>query len=604
LTDLLRQLLQRAPSSTAVIVDILDAIGKSIYSDFLEPLLSALANAAFPIDSGVAVSKYLTKSFDGALELNMQLIEKALLSMPPPVWDEFSEFLWKIADSKPLYELSVQHLDNQIFRDIFAHFVAIPCDDARNRFSLCLDVLQNGFWDGTASALAKLVSVNASTLLNSSDLILRLLPIVKKSDVSNSKTVYDLLAQLADLSPAYAPVVDGFLDEVTMLETDRWSFSEAEPNSQGLCGLRNLGATCYQNSIFQQILRIPAFQHLLLAELCPDESSLHALQVLLHYMRCSKRRFCETSSLCQTWRGWDKEHVNVREQQDANEFFQLLIDQMPASLKSLFCGNLVNLIDGEGVHLQINEGFVSIGLTVKNIGDLRRALDVMTAPESLEGDNQYVAEGGRKIDATKRQRLIQLPPVLVFHLKRFEYHSRTKPGTKLNSRFEFPDHLDLMNAHFVLNGVVLHTGEVNAGRYTSLIQMNEKWVTFNDMEVVEIEQSQFEEDSFGGSQDARTTAYLLFYVNPEASVEGKRILDSFALGFDPQILSLIDEDNDRFLLEQHAFSEHLARFVLTHAKWPQLRDFYFNVFCHSRLADLAVTFEKQLEEVFDGRFID
>jgi ubiquitin C-terminal hydrolase len=600
LTDLLPEFLQTAPRSAGVIINILAVFGESIYSDFMKPLLSALANPAFPIDSGVAVSQYLAKKSNVNLGLNMQLIEKALLMMAPPVWDEFSEFLWKIADSRQLYELSLLHLDNQIFRDIFTHFVAIPSDDARDRFTLCLDLLENGFWNKTASALIKFVTVNASSLIDSPDLILRLVQILKKSDVRNSITVYDLLEQLAELSSAYARVVDEFFNDFALLETDRWSFSQIEPNFQKLCGLRNLGATCYQNSIFQQILRIPAFQHLLLAEDCRDDPSLHALQVLLHFMLHSKRRFCETLPFCQTWRGWDKECINVREQQDANEFFQLLIDQMPDSLKSLFCGKLENSIDGDGVDQRIKENFVSIGLTVKNIGDLQTALRVMNAPEKLEGENQYVDENGRKVNATKQQGLIQLPAVLVFQLKRFEYHSRTQPGTKLDSRFEFPDHLDMGKVHFVLNGVVLHTGEVNAGHYTSLVRMNETWVKFNDMEVVPITQLEFEEDAFGGGQGVRSTAYLLFYVNPESRVVGKGILDTFELRFDPQIMSLIDKDNDQFLLEL-AFSEQSANFVLSHAKWP---DFYFNVFCHSRLADVAADFEKQLEKAFDDGFID
>jgi hypothetical protein len=277
LTDLLTEFLQTAPRSAGVIVNILAAFGEVIYSDFLKPLLSALANPAFPIDSEVAVSQYLAKKFDVNLGLNMQLIDKALLMMVHPVWDEFSEFLRKIADSRQLYELSLLHLDNQMFRDIFTHFVAIPSDDARDRFTLCLDLLENGFWNKTASALIKLVTVNASSLIDSPDLILRLVQILKKSDVRNSTTVYDLLAQLAELSSAYARVVDEFLNDLALFETNRWSFSQVEPNFQKLCGLRNLGATCDQNSIFQQILRILAFQHLLLAEVCRDDSSLHAL---------------------------------------------------------------------------------------------------------------------------------------------------------------------------------------------------------------------------------------------------------------------------------------------------------------------------------------
>jgi hypothetical protein len=88
-------------------------------------------------------------------------------------------------------------MDNQMFRDIFTYFVAIPSDEARDCFTLYLDLLENGFWNKTASALIKLVAVNASSLINSPDFILRLVQILKKSDVRNSATVYDLLAQLA-----------------------------------------------------------------------------------------------------------------------------------------------------------------------------------------------------------------------------------------------------------------------------------------------------------------------------------------------------------------------------------------------------------------------
>lgn len=61
----------------------------------------------------------------------------------------------------------------------------------------------------------------------------------------------------------------------------------------------------------------------------------------------------------------------------------------------------------------------------------------------LEGDNRYSTEEYGKQDAVCSMRFAHLPPVLHLHLKRFEFNMNTYAMEKVNTRFEFPELLDL-----------------------------------------------------------------------------------------------------------------------------------------------------------------
>jgi ubiquitin C-terminal hydrolase len=101
-----------------------------------------------------------------------------------------------------------------------------------------------------------------------------------------------------------------------------------------------LGATCYLNSVFQQILRIPAFQYLLLKEASQTDAVLFALQNLTTCLLKSKRQYGDTAIFCEVWRGWGNQPISLHEQQDAKEFLELLLDGLPPSVSSLFRGEL------------------------------------------------------------------------------------------------------------------------------------------------------------------------------------------------------------------------------------------------------------------------
>jgi ubiquitin carboxyl-terminal hydrolase 9/24 len=62
----------------------------------------------------------------------------------------------------------------------------------------------------------------------------------------------------------------------------------------------------------------------------------------------------------------------------------------------------------------------------------------------LEGDNAYYCEKcDKKRDSLKRQTFRELPNVLIFNLKRFDFNYDTMSKFKINDFCEFPRELDM-----------------------------------------------------------------------------------------------------------------------------------------------------------------
>lgn len=114
----------------------------------------------------------------------------------------------------------------------------------------------------------------------------------------------------------------------------------------------------------------------------------------------------------------------------------------------------------------------------------------------LTGADKYDAgEVHGKQDAKKYVRFGELPPVLQFHLKRFELR-QTRFGygyEKVNDFYKFPTKLHLdefldeadpngVKQTYYLHGVLVHSGSMNAGHYYAFIRpgLENKWFKFND----------------------------------------------------------------------------------------------------------------------------
>jgi ubiquitin carboxyl-terminal hydrolase 7 len=72
-------------------------------------------------------------------------------------------------------------------------------------------------------------------------------------------------------------------------------------------------------------------------------------------------------------------------------------------------------------------------------------LDEYTNEEYLVEDNQYQTDDFGKQDAIKGLKFASLPPVLMLHLRRFEYDWMVDANVKINSKLEIYEDLDMSN---------------------------------------------------------------------------------------------------------------------------------------------------------------
>ncbi|XP_077972925.1 ubiquitin carboxyl-terminal hydrolase 24-like [Styela clava] len=339
----------------------------------------------------------------------------------------------------------------------------------------------------------------------------------------------------------------------------------------GLVGLKNAGATCYMNSILQQLFMIKNLAPLICTEFgdANEESTiLYQLQRIFGHLSESRLQYFIPETFWKNFKLWGQA-INVREQQDAFMFFTDLSDQVDEYLKSknqepLFKKTLQGLFSDQKIcegcphKYEREEPYFALNLPVK-CGNLLDSLDQFVAGEKLEGDNAYFCEKcNAKRTALKRTCIKTLPPILIMQLKRFVYDWESSRSLKFDHDFKFPLTLDMSpyteegisqkesgrSRHtsdcnmYELVGIVVHSGQASAGHYYSFIkdrrgtQMSNpwrgKWFKFNDITVEEFNMNEqsLAEECFGGTYESKVydkgttyhenrqrywNAYLLFY---------------------------------------------------------------------------------------------
>jgi ubiquitin carboxyl-terminal hydrolase 7 len=311
-------------------------------------------------------------------------------------------------------------------------------------------------------------------------------------------------------------------------------------------GLRNVGNTCYMNAQLQCAFHIPAVRDIVLSPppLPSDDNNDDEIDISQEQQQ-QQQQHVTTEALLSLKELFEGMVQTVEEnsfsaymprsfckrlgikpmiQQDSQEFWKLLLPAVGSEkLSDLYKGvyeDYISALDGSGRERRKDDVFLDLSLDVTSSSTLLDSIkEAFGEPELLsnaEGNGWRPEKGADKVDAHKGSSLVAkgLPPILQFHLKRFNYDWQTDTTTKLNKRFTFPKSIDLApicidtkenddskTAEYELQAVVVHMGEYGVGHYYAYVRPDIEsniWYRFNDDNVEEVTFKDVKMDAFGG----------------------------------------------------------------------------------------------------------
>lgn len=175
--------------------------------------------------------------------------------------------------------------------------------------------------------------------------------------------------------------------------------SKAIRSPCGYAGMRNLSNTCYLNSLFTQLYMNVDFRRFILSAEVQDSNDQRLLfqtQKLFSFMQESDRRFVEPGLVASSIKTYDDTLIDVHNQMDVDEFYNLLFDRWEAqlrgaderkTLRSFYGGQLVQQVKSkECEHVSERlEPFSAIQCDIKGKSTLQDSLQAYVGGEIMEG---------------------------------------------------------------------------------------------------------------------------------------------------------------------------------------------------------------------------
>ena len=374
-------------------------------------------------------------------------------------------------------------------------------------------------------------------------------------------------------------------------QSSEWNLTPSgSRNHLGKVGLLNLGFTCYFNSLIQQLYMIKFIRENIIGDEDSKNNSNNTfkqLKLLLTQMKFSFSDYINPKKLFNSIENWDKRKLNSKEQMDVSEFFNLLYEKCSCSeFQDCFEGTFYSTFTCDECNhdSSSHESFTTINLQVKNHKNLKESLNSFFEGEIFDGENMYFCEKcKKKVRAEKKISIKDLPKYFVFVLNRFEFDYDKMIRNKINNYCELPKIIDMTSFYdgvevdsdltFELSGMIIHEGNSEFGHYYSIIKDDElnKWIKFNDEQILEFDEEKLEEEAFGNIEENgpvdTPSAYVVFYHRNGVDKKIKEIVKNIKDIKDQDTYNFISYENDKSKVSQIYFTNEFKFFM---------EDFVFN----------------------------
>ncbi|CAI5792847.1 ubiquitin carboxyl-terminal hydrolase 8 isoform X1 [Podarcis lilfordi] len=335
-----------------------------------------------------------------------------------------------------------------------------------------------------------------------------------------------------------------------------------------LTGLRNLGNTCYMNSVLQCLCNAPHLADYFNRNLYQDDINrsnflghkgeiAEEFGIIVKALWTGQYRYISPKDFKFTI-GKINDQFAGYSQQDSQELLLFLMDGLHEDLNkadnrkrykeenndhlddfkaaelawhkhkllnesiivALFQGQFKSTVQCLTCHKKSRtfEAFMHLSLPLASTSKctLQECLRLFSKEEKLTDNNRFHCSHCKtRRDSLKKLEIWKLPPVLLVHLKRFSYDGRWKQ--KLQSSVDFPlENLDLSQyvigpksnlKRYNLFAVSNHYGGLDGGHYTAYCKnaAKQRWFKFDDHEVSDI----------SASSVKSSAAYILLYTSFE-----------------------------------------------------------------------------------------
>ena len=439
---------------------------------------------------------------------------------------------------------------------------------------------------------------------------------------------HQLLSLVSSLLPLDGDISYGWSHGYAQISEDQaydcaYNFDRfrAIRSSTGYPGMRNLSNTCYMNSLLTQLFMNVKFREFMLSTKLTDAQGSQRLLLeskkLFAYLQETWLKAVDPDNVAGSIITYEASPIDVSIQMDVDEFYNLLFDRWESQIPSdaekkkfrqFYGGQIVQQIKSKDCpHISERlEPFSAIQCEIQGKASLHESLNAYVEGEVMEGDNKYSCSScGSYVNAVKRACLKDIPDNLIFHLKRFDYDLMTGMRNKINDYFEFPSEVDMAPYNveylkdpskppspdrFMLVGVLVHSGNAEAGHYYSYIRerpgRSSSWVEFNDADVTPFDPINMKDQCFGGWNDQlyggmhypkTWNAYMLFYQRTTSMIADQEKFSTSNISA-PMKVDIPLETSWRLCHENESWIRRFCLFDVEHAKFvrlmlEQFRDF-------------------------------